>query len=259
VRSPSSRAWRASRSFAAPLALAGAFLLTWEGIVHAWEVPPWLLPPPSRVAVTLWEDAPLLAAQGSVTALEWAVGLALSVVCAFVVCVACYASRMVRDVMRSVLVASQAIPYLTFAPLLLLWFGLGLTPKIVLVVLTCTFPIAAVWLDALLAARAEYEAVCAMLKMGRVRSFVSVSLPASLHGFFSGLRVSVSYAVVSATMSELIGSEAGLGVYIVRAQATYRTDRVMAAVILVVIASLLSTRIVDIVRARVVFWRPQAR
>ena len=126
-------------------------------------------------------------------------------------------------------------------------------------VLTCVFPIALVWLDDLLRARVEYEPVCAMLKMNPVRAFFGVWVPASLPGFFAGLKVSASYAVVSATLAELIGSEEGLGVYIIRAQSTYRTDRVMAAVAVVVVASLLSTALVEGLRGRVVFWQGKTR
>ncbi len=253
------RTTRTATGLGTTLGVAAAVLLVWEGAVRIFELPRYLLPSPVDVARILVNDAALLGRQGLVTAQEWALGLALSIVAAFALCGACYASRCVRNSVRPLLVASQAVPYLTFAPLLLLWLGLGMTPKVVLVLLTCSFPIAAVWLDALLDARKEYEAVCAMLKMSRVRAFFAVSLPASLQGFFSGLKVSVSYAVVSATMAELIGSEAGLGVYIIRAQSTYRTDRVMAAVFVVVVASLLSTWLVEILRRRVVFWPARAR
>lgn len=250
---------RVATRLAIPISVTGVLFLMWEGVVRVFDLPRYLLPSPLDVWRVLLDDAALLGRQGFVTAQEWAMGLSLSIVAAFLLCSACYASHFVRQAIRPLLVVSQAIPYLTFAPLLLLWLGLGMTPKVVLVVLTCTFPIAAVWLDALIDARKEYEAVCAMLKMSRIRAFFAVSMPASLQGFFSGLKVSVSYAVVSATMSELIGSEAGLGVYIIRAQSTYRTDRVMAAVFVVVVASLLSTWLVERVRKRVVFWPARAR
>jgi len=238
-----------------PLAVLLVFIACWEFAVRALEVPRYLLPSPLDVARTLQEDARQLASQAFVTAQVWALGLVFSIAAAFLLCVACYASHGLRAVIKPLLVASQAVPYLVFAPLLLLWFGLGLTPKVLLVVLTCTFPLAAVWLGALEEARTKYETVCAMLKMTRAKTFFSVCLPASLGGFFTGLKVSVSYAVVAATLAELIGSEAGLGVYILRAQGSYRTDRVMAAVTLVVALSLASTALVEAVRRRVVFWQ----
>lgn len=244
------------------IAVAGGialFIGIWEAAVRAFAMPRYLLPSPLDVAEVFRTDAALIARQSLVTAEEWAWGLMISVFFAFSVCSVCVASPGVRRILRPVLVASQAIPYLVFAPLLLLWLGLGMAPKVVLVVLTCVFPIALVWLDDLLRARAEYDPVCAMLKINPVRAFFGVWLPASLPGFFAGLKVSASYAVVSATLAELIGSEAGLGVYIIRAQSTYRTDRVMAAVVVVVVASLLSAALVEVLRARVVFWQGKAR
>lgn len=241
------------------VALAGSIVGVWAFACAREWAPSYLLPSPLDVLAVLRDDAGVLARQGAVTAVEWTLGLALSVIIGLALCAACYASRSVTRVVRPLLVVSQAVPYLSFAPLLLLWLGLGLAPKVALVVLTCVFPIAFVWLDDLLRARNEYAPVCAMLKMSPARAFLSVSLPASLPGFFAGLKVSVSYAVVGAVLSELIGAEAGIGVYMTRAQSAYRIDRVVAAVLVIVAASLISAGVVEIVRRRVVFWEARRR
>jgi putative hydroxymethylpyrimidine transport system permease protein len=242
-----------SQGFRALLGLAAGAGI-WASLAHSGLAPSYLLPGPETVLTTLWLDRHLIGSASLISGIQWLVGLALSVLLAFGLCLACYFSKAVRELVLPLLVISQAVPYLVFAPLLLIWLGLGMAPKVTLIVLTCVFPIATVWLQDMLLAKEKYTPVAALLKMSSLKVFRSIALPASLPGFFSGLKVSVSYAVVSAVLAELIGSESGLGVYIVRAQSSYRLDRVMAAVIVIVAASLISAACVDAVRRRLVFW-----
>ena len=218
-------------------------------------VPSYLVPSLFQVATVLIADAPILYRHFLVTISEWAAGLALAILFSLLLCSGAFFSRAVHGFVKPLLVVSQAVPYLIFAPLLLIWLGFGLLPKVVLIVLTCTFPISIVWLESLLSAKRHYaELICVCRLSGR-RSFLRVCLPASLPGFFAGLKVSVSYAFVSAVLAELMGSEAGLGVYLARAQSSYRTDRGLACVFVVVLFSLLSTLIVQLIQKKVLFWQ----
>ena len=150
--------------------------------------------------------------------------------------------------------ASQTIPTIAIAPLLVLWMGFGVEPKITLVVLTTFFPIAVGLLDGFKSV--DPDAVSLLRSMGAKRGqvFRHVKFPAALPYFFAGLRISASYAVVGAVISEWLGGFEGLGVYMTRMRKAYAFDRMFAVIILVVIVSLLLMRLVTLLRAAAMPW-----
>lgn len=224
----------------------------WWLTINVFDIPNYLLPSPLEVLMVFQEDAGQISQQTSVTLVQWLIGMCISIVIGFLLAGSCFRWQRIGKLVNPVLIVSQSIPYLAFAPLLLLWLGLGMTPKIVLVVLSCSFPIALALEQGLQEARKEFHVVVTMLKMKK--PLRHVYLPASLPHFFTGLKLSASYAFVSTVMAELIGSEKGLGIYMTRAQTSYRVDRVMAAVIVIVFISLMTTIVVDTVQKKVVFW-----
>ena len=137
----------------------------------------------------------------------------------------------------------------------MIWLGLGMAPKVALVVLTCSFPISLVMQNDLIEAKNEYHLIVEMLQLKFMKAFFNIYLPYSLPGFFNALKISVSYSFGSAVLAELMGSESGLGIYLLRAQATFRTDKVIAAVIVIIMISLISTYAVTLIRKRVIFWK----
>lgn len=229
-------------------------VLLWEGAVRVFALPEYLVPTPQAVLEALVSDGSLLWQHFLYTASEWLLGLVLGVALAVLIALSCFYSSSMRRLLRPLLVVSQSVPYLVFAPLLLLWLGLGLTPKVVLVVLTCVFPVALNFEEGLSDARSEYSLLVRMLRFSKLTALIHIYLPAALPQFFSGLKVTTTYAFVAAVLAELIGSEAGLGVYISRAQSSYRPDRVLAAVLLVVAISIVSNAVVARIQKRAVFW-----
>ena len=240
-------------------ALAAALAIALEVGLEKFAVPDYLLPRPSQVLLVFKTDAALLTSQTLFTLLEWALGLIVSLLVALPLAYITFRSVWAARVLHPFVVVSQSVPYLCFAPLLLIWLGIGMAPKVVLVVLTCAFPIALLTEQGLSAAREEYELVVAMLQMPPRKAFFEVYFPAALPSFFSGLRISATYAFVSAVIAELIGSEKGLGVYLLRAQNSYRTDRVVAGVVIIVVVSLVVTWCVDRARNKIVFWNKARR
>jgi putative hydroxymethylpyrimidine transport system permease protein len=231
-----------------------SLVLCWEWIVRRWDVPRYLVPRPSQVLEDLWSDRSLLGEHLLFTLQEWSIGLILSVALGLGIALLCFWWKAFRFLFEPFLVISQSTPYLVFAPLLLLWLGLGILPKVVLIILTCSFPIALSVTEGLIRAKEEYGLIVRMLRMNALSALFHVYFPAALGDFFSALKISVSYAFVSAVLAELIGSEAGLGVFITRAQSAYQTSRVLGAVVIVVCISLVSTAIVDMLRKKVIFW-----
>lgn len=242
------------RLFLARLSVVTALLCALEAFLAQVRVPEYLVPRPSLVAIALFEDRGLLWENTLFTLKEWIVGLMASLILGIGLATVSFHVPRLRAVLHPFLVVSQAVPYMVFAPLLLIWLGLGMAPKIVLVVLTCAFPIALLLEEGFAQAREEYEVVVAMLQFSRLKAFREVYFRHALPSLFSGLKISCTYAFVSTVLSELIGSEAGLGVYMTRADNAYRTDRVVAAVVVVVATSLAATWAVDAARRKVVFW-----
>lgn len=237
------------------LILISATLFLWSAIVSQLNVPEYILPSPQRVSDTLLQDAGLLWTHFQETFRQWVIGLAGSILTAVLISLTAFHNPKFEKYLSRFLVVSQAVPYLTIAPLLLLWFGLGSAPKIVLILLTCTFPIAQLTLAGLRSAREEYSVLATLLRFNTQRALTKLYIPAALPDFFEGMRISVTYAFVSTVLAELIGSEAGLGVYLSRAQSAYRTDRVLVVVILIVSFSLLCTSLMGSLSRRLLFWK----
>jgi ABC-type nitrate/sulfonate/bicarbonate transport system permease component len=133
---------------------------------------------------------------------------------------------------------SQTIPMIVLAPLLIIWFGFGLTPKIVVVALIGFFPIVVATTDALM--RADPDMVGLVRSMGANRWQVlrHVLIPGATPAFFSGLQIAAAYAVTGAVVGEWIGASSGLGLFIERSRTSFQTDQVFVAVIVVALASL---------------------
>jgi ABC-type nitrate/sulfonate/bicarbonate transport system permease component len=235
-----------------------AVLAVWTGTVSWVDVPEYILPKPSVVASTLLADRWLLWKHLLETTEKWAIGLSSSVLIAIFISLVAFGSKTLERHINRFLVVSQAVPYLTVAPLLLLWFGLGAAPKIVLIILTCSFPIAQLTIAGLHQARGKYSVLATILRLQPRVALRKIYIPAALPSFMEGVRISVTYAFVSSVLAELIGSEAGLGVYLSRAQSAYRTDRVMAVVFLIVVVSLLCSWATKFVTKKMIFWEFKA-
>jgi ABC-type nitrate/sulfonate/bicarbonate transport system permease component len=137
------------------------------------------------------------------------------------------------------MVISQTIPTVAIAPLLVLWMGYGMMPKVALIVLVCFFPIAVALLDSFRSS--DPDLINLMRAMGAkpVQIFRHVKWPAAITGFFSGLKIAVSYAIVGAVISEWLGGNEGLGVYMIRVKRSYAFDKMFAVILLIMIISLL--------------------
>jgi len=152
------------------------------------------------------------------------------------------------------LVVTQTIPTIAIAPLLVLWMGFGMEPKITLVVITTFFPIAVGLLDGFKSVDPDAVALLRSMKATRWQIFRHVKFPEALPSFFSGLRISASYAVVGAVISEWLGGFEGLGVYMTRVRKAYAFDKMFAVIILVAAVSLLLMAGVNLLRRLCMPW-----
>ncbi|WP_251140910.1 ABC transporter permease [Cellulomonas dongxiuzhuiae] len=207
-----------------------ALLAAWQVVVATGGVAPRLLPSPARVAQQAWTHRETLAGHTGATLTVTLVGFAVSVVVAGALAVTLDRLPRLRAGVVPLLVASQTVPVLVVAPLLVLWFGFGLAPKVLVVTLVTFFPVALGLVEGFAAAGPGASALLATMGASRRQEFVHVRLPAAMPRFFTALRIAVTYAVVGAVVAEYAGAVQGLGTYMTMQRAAFRTDLVLAAV-----------------------------
>ncbi|HEY8528328.1 MAG TPA: ABC transporter permease [Paenibacillaceae bacterium] len=228
--------WR--RALPPAAAVAGALLL-WQAACAALDVPAWLLPDPWSIALYMAEEAELLFGHLAFTlglALRgMLLGVAAGVVCAFLF----HALPGVRAAFSPLLVASQNIPLIALGPLLMIWFGFGLLPKMILLVLVCFFPVAWSMLAGLGQSEPQLREYLAMIGASRLQTFFRLELPASLPYFFAGLKLTATYSFSTAVVAEWLGSGRGIGYFLVLQSEGYKTKGVFASIFCIVACSLL--------------------
>lgn len=221
-----------------PLVVIGLAVVLWEVIALVSGLPPFVLPSPLRVALAGWETRALLGEAIATTMLETGLGLAAALLFGVALAAAMDLSTFLRRALYPILVASQTVQILAIAPLLIIWFGFGLLPKVIIVVLVCFFPLAVSTADGL--ASADPDLISLLRAMGASRGQIwrVVRLPSALPAFFSGLRVAVTYSIVGATIGEWVGGSAGLGLYMLRSKNALATDQVFVAIVITTLLSI---------------------
>jgi len=220
------------------LLILGLFAL-WELFVLWGGMPRWLLPSPTDILRAGVEAAPMMAPHVWQTLVETWLGLGLALAGGLILALAIDLSTLLRRALYPLLVASQTIPIMALAPLLIIWFGYGILPKVVVVFLVCFFPIAVNTADGLASADPEMLALLRSMGATRFQIFTRVRLPGAMPSFFTGVKVAITYAMVGAIIGEWVGASKGLGIFMLRASNSFLTDRVFAAIAVVSILSVL--------------------
>ena len=223
-------------------------VLIWQLLCSLSVIPAYMLPSPAAVVRAMAGDFPNLMAHASTTIQEALYGLLIGIILAFFMATAMDRFLILQRALYPVMIITQTIPTIALAPVLVLWMGFGMAPKITLVVITTFFPIAVGLLDGYKSV--DVDSIRLMKSMGASgrQIFYHVKFPAALPHFFSGLKISVSYAVVGAVISEWLGGFEGLGVYMTRSRKAYAFDRMFAVILLIVMISLLMMGLVNIIR-----------
>lgn len=214
------------------LAILLVLLGAWELYADLGPVDPLLLPAPHAVAKALWVDRGLLWDNFTVTAGEVLLGIVVAGAIGFVCAIALHMWLVLRMSVYPLLVASQTIPIVMVAPLLVTWLGFGLAPKLAIIGLISFFPIVVTTLDALGRVDAEQRKLLRTLDASRLAVLRHVELPAALPGLFSGAKLAVVFAVIGAVFAEWSGSDSGLGHLFQQAIPQLLTARAYAAVLI---------------------------
>ncbi|MBS3649045.1 ABC transporter permease [Pseudaminobacter sp. 19-2017] len=214
-----------------PAALAIGFLLAaWQLYVDLSGLSPTLLPSPARIAQQAWIHRQALLDNSVPTIRATLLGFSCSLTAAFLLSIVMDFSRPLRRALFPVFIISQTLPLVAIAPLVVLWFGFGLMPKIMLVALVTFFPMLVALVQGYQATEQEIALLLHAMGASRWRAFRLARLPSALPLFFAGLRISITYAVVGAIFAEYSGAARGLGIYILNAKNNFRPDLVLAAV-----------------------------
>ncbi len=238
-----------------PAAIAlGMIVLGWQLLCMSGAVPEYMLPSPVSVAGALVADWSVIVMHAKVSLLESVIGLGLGIVLAFVIATVMDRFLILNRAFYPLLIITQTIPTIAIAPILVLWLGFGMEPKIALVIITTFFPIAVGLLDGYHSVDVDSIRLMEAMGANRFQIFVHAKFPAALPHFFSGLKISASYAVVGAVVSEWLGGFEGLGVYMTRVKKAYAFDKMFAVIIVIVLISLLLMLLVHVIRNVVMPW-----
>ena len=242
-----------------PVASVAAILILWECLSYFKIVPDFMLPSPGQTVSAFFHDFTLLMSHTKVTLIETLLGTLLGIAIGLAAAFLMDQSDVAYKAMYPLIVLTQTIPAVAIAPLLVLWFGYRMTPKIVLIVLITFFPIAIGVLDGFRSC--DPDAINLMRSMGATKKqiFRHIKIPHALPNFFSGLRLTVAYAVVGAVLAEWLGGFAGLGVYMTRVKKSFSYDKMFAVIFLISIISLLLIWMVNILQKKCMPWERYSR
>jgi len=249
------------KRWALPLLLLAAMLGAWQiaadsgAIASALHIESFLIPSPSEIAESLWQSRSLLAENAWVTLKEVLVGFGFALVAGFGFAVAMHLSETLRLAFRPLIVASQTIPIPVIAPILVVWFGFGIGPTLVIIGLVCFFPITINTLDGLGSVDPEATKMMRSLDASRRQIFWRVEAPSSLPYAFSGAKIAVAVAVIGAVLGELAAPGSGLGSLIFFDMNQLETARAFAAVAVLSAMAIALFAILALAERRVVTWR----
>lgn len=230
-------------------------LLIWQLIVEINDIPMYILPTPSDILKVFIKDYENLYLNTLVTLNEALIGFIFAIIFSIIIGTVMDFIPIFKKCLYPIMLVSQTIPTITIAPLLVIWFGFDSLPKILMVTLTCFFPIFINFVEGIENIDKDYLNLFKTMNANKVSTFLHLKIPMALDKLFVGLKISATYAVVTATVAEWLGGTKGLGVYMVRAKSAYSLDKVFASTILVVIFSLIFVGIVQIIKKVVLRYK----
>ena len=225
-------------------------LIIWETISRFEVFPPFILPSPSSIIVSLVTNFTSMQYDILITLYEAVIGFIIAIILSVVIAIAMDSIIGFKKTIYPVLIISQTVPIIIIAPLFIIWFGYGYAPKIIIVTLICFFPITISLLQGLIAVDKELVDLLRSMGSNKLQIYKFVKIPSAMPSFFSGLKIAATYSIMGATIGEWVGGKNGLGVYMIRAKQAFETDRVFAAIIIIVILSILLLKLIEFVEKK---------
>jgi putative hydroxymethylpyrimidine transport system permease protein len=242
-----------------PAITLAVFLAIWWAVTQVLPVPAYMLPSPQAVALALQSQWAYLLGNLGVTLAEILLGLLFGTILGAAAALVMAVLPPVQRWLMPVLVLSQAIPVFALAPLLVLWFGFGMTSKILMTILVIFFPVTAALADGLRQTEPGWLDLAATMNAPKLAILLRIRLPAALPAFASGLRVAAALAPIGAIIGEWVGASSGLGYVMIEANARIQTDVMFAALVLLCLVAMILFTTVDRTLRRLLYWAPDSQ
>ncbi|WJY27626.1 MULTISPECIES: ABC transporter permease [Sporosarcina] len=238
-----------------PAAVLILLLFLWEAAVRLFSVPAWLLPRPSGIVAEAVTGSalylPHIVSTITLSAAGYFAGLTVGIGTAVVL----FRAPALQQAFYPLLILSQNIPVIVLAPLLVIWFGFGILPKVIVITLVCFFPVTIAALDGFRQTDRDMLHYLKMIGASDRQIFWKLQWPHALPSLFSGLKIAATYSVMGAVISEWLGASKGIGVYMTLASSSFKTDRVFVAIVLIMVLSLLYFGLISMVEKAVLRTR----
>lgn len=238
-----------------PFALLALLIAGWEIGVRVTDTPRWFLPTPTEVARETIDSRALLWGHTRTTLQEVLAGFTIAAAIGIISALGIASSRIAERAIYPAIVASQAIPIIALAPILLIWFGYGMTPKVIVVVLICFFPIAINMADGLRSVDPDAVALLRSMGANRWQIMRIVRIPSSMPFLLSGLRIAAAVSVIGAIVGEWVGASSGLGYLMTRSASQFQTPLLFSAVGISALMGITMFTLVVIAERFLIPWR----
>ena len=228
----------AAWEYAPALVLLVALVGLWELLVQVLDTRPYILPAPSAIWEALLDKGHLLPNHIQATATEAVLGLVAAAVGGVLLAVVISSIPIAQRVLYPIIVTSQTVPAIVLAPLLIVWVGIGLESKLIVVALVGFFPIVVSTVDGLASADRDMVALVRSMGASKLDELRHVLIPSAIPGFFAGLKIAAAYSVIGAVIAEWVAAKEGLGIFIIRSQASFRIDQIFVAIAVIALLSI---------------------
>jgi ABC-type nitrate/sulfonate/bicarbonate transport system permease component len=247
--------WKYTRNLLPASILLILILLGWEVVTHVFDIHPVILPAPSRILQVIFTEHSLLVDDMLFTLQEVLLGFAIGFIAGLVLAIMIVYSPILERSIYPLVVASQTIPVFAIAPLLVIWFGFGILPKVLIAALIVFFPICVSEIEGLRSAEPEMIDLLRSLSTSRWKIFRLVEFPASIPYLMAGTQIGIAYSTIGAVIGEWVGSNKGIGELMLAANAMLRTDLVFAAIVVLSVVTLALFISVSVVSRLLMPWR----
>ena len=237
------------------LIIAATIFAIWEFCCVYFSLPPFMLPPPSKIFISIYTNWDLLIKHASYTLVEILASIFIGTIIGVITALIISSSERLKRWVMPILLASQSIPVFALAPLLILWLGYGMSSKIVIGVLIVFFPITSNFTDALNKVPQELIDAGKTIGLSKTQVFWKIKIPSSLPGLCSGIRVAACFAPIGAVVGEWIGGSTGLGSFMIYSNARLQTDNMFAALIILIFITITLYKVTDMILSKYVWWK----
>ena len=242
-----------------PLFFLVFLVVLWDAAIRVFHIPPYQVPAPRDVIVTLWEEWPMLLTQAWPTTLATLWGFLLSAAFGIPVAMLIAGSRTVESYVYPLLVFSQSIPKIAIAPLFVVWFGFGMFPKVLSAFLLGFFPVVVSAVQGFKSVEPDMLDLARAMEANRLQIFRMVSFPHALPAIFAGLKVSITLAVVGAVVGEFVGSNSGIGFVLQRSIGNFELPTMFAALVVLALIGVFLFWILDVLERLMIPWHASQR